>query len=192
MSKDHTLLLVIGRTACGKDRLVNKLCEQTNLTAITSYTTRERRVNEGATHVFVTEEDYQQMKDNEQIAAFTQIGKNKYWSTIEQLYINDLYIIDYEGIKTLRQLNLPNLRLVTVFVNVPDAIREDRALNKRKDDRMKFRQRNIDEREQFREMTRSLDFDYMIPNIDFAKAYSCLKHISNIEGVWKNHEEDKA
>ena len=32
--------------------------------------------------------------------------------------------------------------------------------------------------------------DYVIPNIDFAKAFSVLKWIATVEGVWKNHEED--
>ena len=57
-NNEHVLLCVIGRTACGKDSLVNKLCERTGLKAITSYTTRPRRENEGDTHIFTTKETY--------------------------------------------------------------------------------------------------------------------------------------
>lgn len=190
MNNEHVLLCVMGRTASGKDTLVNKLCERTGLKQLISYTTRERRVNEGDTHIFVTEEDYNQAKSNGQIAAFTKIGRYKYWCTIEQLYSVDCYVIDYDGLQHLRALNLPNLRLVTVFINVPDDIREDRALNKRKDDRIKFRERNVNERDQFRTMLKNADFDYAIQNIDFAKAFSVLKWVSQAEGVWKNHMED--
>ena len=53
-NKEHVLLCVLGRTSCGKDTLVNKLCDRTGLTAITSYTSRPRRTNEGDTHIFST------------------------------------------------------------------------------------------------------------------------------------------
>lgn len=190
-NKEHVLLLVIGKSASGKDFLTNKLCERTGLKQLISYTTRERRTNEGDTHIFVAEEDYEQMKNEGNIAAFTQIGYYKYWSTIDQLYKSDCYIIDYMGLKTLRQLNLPNLRLVTVFINVPDDVREDRALNKRKDDKAKFRARSYAENAQFREMLKNADFDYSISNIEWPKAYSILRYISDVEGVWKNHLEEE-
>ena len=190
VNKDHTLLCVMGRTACGKDSLVNKLCERTNMTAITSYTTRSRRENEGDTHIFTTKEVYEQMQAEGNVAAYTEIAGNLYWTTVDQLYENSVYIIDYDGLKTLKALNLPNLRLVSVFINVPDKIREDRALNKRKDDKIRFRTRNFAESSQFREMLKNADFDYAISNIDFAKAYSTLHWISQIEGCWKNNKED--
>lgn len=190
MNKEHTLLLIVGRTASGKDSLVGKLCERTNLKAITSYTTRPRRENEGNTHVFTTEDVYEQMQTEGKVAAYTQISGYHYWTTIDQLYENDIYIIDYKGIKTLRELNLPNIRFVTVFVNTPDKIREERALQKRKDDKFVFRKRSLDEAAQFREMLKNTDFDYSVPNIELPKAYSVLRFISDIEGCWKNHKGD--
>lgn len=189
-NKEHVLLLIVGRTACGKDSLVNKLCERTGLTAITSYTTRPRRENEGDTHIFVTEDEYNRMKSEGIVAAYTNISGYHYWTTINQLYENDVYIIDYKGIQTLRELNLTDIRFVTVFINTPDAIREERALNKRKDDKFVFRKRSLDEAAQFREMLKNADFDYSISNIDFAKGYSVLRWISEIEGVWQNHHKE--
>ena len=187
---EHVLLCVIGKTASGKDSLVQKLCERTGLTQLISHTTRARRANEGDTHIFTNEESYQKARSEGNIGAFTQIGEYKYWATIDQLYESNCYVIDYDGLKSLRALNLPNLRLITVFINVPDEIREDRALNKRKDDKMKFRSRSFAEREQFREMLKNADFDYAVSNIEFPKAYSCLRWIATIEGVIKIREED--
>ena len=192
MNKEHVLLLIVGKTASGKDSLANKLCERTGLKAITSYTTRPRRENEGETHIFTTEEEYEQMRLEGRVAAYTQISGYHYWTTTDQLYENDIYVIDYLGIKTLRELNLPNIRFITVFVNTPDKVREERALNKRKDDKFVFRKRSLDEAAQFREMLKNADFDYSISNIELAKAYSVLRWISEVEGVWKNHEEDTA
>ena len=188
-NNEHTLLLILGRSASGKDFLTNKLCERTGLKQLISYTTRERRANEGDTHIFISDEEYQELEDSGKIAAFTQIGQYKYCCTTEQLYDNDLYVIDYLGIQHLRELNLPNLRLVTVFVNVPDDVREKRALKQRKDDKAKWRVRNFAEREQFREMLKNADFDYSITNIEWPKAYSVLRWIATVEGVYKNKED---
>lgn len=192
MNKEHTLLCVMGRTASGKDTLVNKLCERTGLRQIISYTTRERRVNEGNTHIFISDEEYQALEDANQIAAFTQIGPYKYCCTVEQLYQNDVYVIDPIGVQHLRELNVPNLRIVTIYINTPDEIRKGRALNQRGDDRLTFMKRDLDERTQFREMLRNADFDYAISNIDVAKAYSVLRWISQVEGAWKNNLEEEA
>lgn len=192
MNKEHTLLLILGRTASGKDFLTNQLCERAGFKQLISYTTRERRVNEGDTHIFITDAEYQKLQDEGRIAAFTQIGDYKYCCTIEQLYEADVYIVDYDGLKRLRELNLPNLRLVTVFINTPDAIREQRALNQRGDDKVKFRERNLAEREQFRTMLKNADFDYAVSNISFANAFSVLKWIATVEGLWKNNVEDNA
>lgn len=191
-NKEHVLLCILGRTSCGKDTLVNKLCERTGLTAITSYTTRPRRNNEGDTHIFSTKEVYEQIQAKGNVAAYTEIAGNVYWTTIDQLYEHSVYIIDYKGIETLRQLNLPNLRLVTIFINTPDDVRKERALNKRGDDRLTFMKRDMAERDQFRTMLRNADFDYAISNIDVAKAYSVLRWIATVEGAWKNNIEENA
>jgi guanylate kinase len=190
-NKEHVLLCILGRTSCGKDTLVNKLCERTGLTSITSYTTRPRRNGEGDTHIFSTKEVYEQMQMEGNVAAYTEIAGNIYWTTIEQLYEHSVYIIDYKGIETLRELNLPNLRLVTIFINTPDDVRKERALNKRGDDRLTFMKREMAEREQFRTILRNADFDYAISNIDMPKAYSVLRWISQVEGAWKNSLEEE-
>lgn len=191
MSKEHVLLCLMGRTASGKDTLANKLCKRTGLKQIISYTTRERRVNEGDTHIFISDEEYKALENSNQIATFTQIGPYKYCCTVEQLYQNDVYVIDPIGVQHLRELNVPNLRIVTIYINTPDEIRKERALNQRRDDRLTFMKRDLDERAQFREMLRNADFDYAISNIDVAKAYSVLRWIATVEGAWKNNLEEE-
>lgn len=190
-NKEHTLLCIMGETACGKDSLVEKLCERMGTKQLISYTTRNRRVGEGDTHRFVTEEDFNQMRAEGQIAAYTEIAGNHYWSTIDQLYASDFYIVDYNGVKTLKNLNLPGLRIVTVYVNTLEEIRRDRAINQRKDRIEDFRIRSFSEQAQFREMKKNVDFDYAVSNIDFAKAYSVIRWIATIEGILKNKEEEE-
>lgn len=189
-NKEHVLMCIMGESSSGKDTLVNQICKTSNLTQLISYATRPQRKNEGATHIFVNEDMYEQMKQNNEIAAYTYINNSRYWSAIHQLYDSDFYIIDTIGVQSLRALNLPNLRIVTVYINVPEDIRKERAM-KRGDDVVTYKARCFSERNQFREMKKNMDVDYVIPNIDFAKAFSVLKWIATVEGVWKNHEEDE-
>lgn len=176
---------------CGKDTLAGRLCERVGLKQIISYTTRPRRSNEGDTHIFISDAEYDKLEQSGQIAAYTQIGSHKYCCTVEQLYQNDVYVIDPVGVQHLRDLHLPNLKLVTVYINTPDDVRKERALNQRGDDRLVFMKRDMAEKDQFRAMLRNADFDYAISNVDIAKAYSVLRWISTVEGVWRNNLEEE-
>ena len=186
-NNEHVVLCLMGKTASGKDTLANKLCERAGLRKVISYTTRPRRTNEGDTHIFISDDEYQALENSGQIATFTQIGQYKYCCTVDQLYESDVYVIDPIGVQNLRKLDLSNIRLVTIYVNTPDEIRKDRALNKRGDDRLVFMKRDVAEREQFRSMLRNADFDYAVSNVDVSKAYSVLKWIATVEGAWKNN-----
>lgn len=188
-NNERVIMCILGESSSGKDALVNQICKTSNLTRLISYTTRPQRKNEGATHIFVDEDIYNSMKENNGIAAYTNINNNRYWSTIEQLYDSDFYIIDPIGVDSLKNLNLPNLRIVTVYINVPEDVRKERAI-KRGDDVVTYKSRCFSERNQFREMKKNMDVDYVVPNIDFAKAYSVLKWICEVEGVWKNHMDE--
>lgn len=188
-NKEHVLFCIMAESAAGKDSLINMICEKNNFSQLISFTTRPRRENEGNTHIFVDNNTFAEMKENNEIAAYTNINSNHYWSTIDQLYTTDFYAIDPIGVKSLRALNLPNLRLVTVYINVPDDIRMERARS-RGDDMNVYRSRSLSERGQFRDMKKNMDVDYVVPNLDFAKAYSVLKWITTAEGLWKNHQED--
>ena len=189
--KEHVLVCVMAESSAGKDRLVSKICELTDWTQLISYTTRPRRENEGNTHVFVTENEYQAMRDAGKVAAYTYINGYHYWSTIDQIYEHDFYVIDPLGIKTLKTLNFPNLRIVSVYINVQEEVRKERA-SSRGDDMNVYRSRSLSEREQFRNMKRNCEFDYAIPNNDFATAVSVLKWICNAEGVWKNRSSEES
>ena len=81
----------MGESSSGKTTLVERLCNETGLKQIISYTTRPRRNGEGDTHIFVDDSMYEQMQDK--LAAYTEINGAKYWTTLDQLYDNDVYKI---------------------------------------------------------------------------------------------------
>ena len=177
---NHKLFCIMSKTASGKDTLTKKLCEDTGMKAIVSYTTRPRRTNEGDTHIFVDDSVYEQMKDN--LAAYTEINGFRYWTTIEQIYDNDIYIIDPNGLETLENLGLEDIDLCSIYINVPIDIRLERALY-RGDSLEDFFSRNKSEMRQFIQMKAAGGFDYAISNLNEDKAYAVLKYIVEVETV---------
>lgn len=177
---NHKLFCIMGETASGKDTLTKKLCEDTSMKAIVSYTTRPRRTNEGDTHIFVDDSVYEQMKDN--LAAYTEINGFRYWTTIEQIYDNDIYIIDPNGLETLENLGLEDIDLCSIYINVPIDVRLERALY-RGDSLEDFFSRNKSEMRQFIQMKAAGGFDYAISNLNEDKAYAVLKYIVEVETV---------
>ena len=190
-NKEHVVMLVVGKTGSGKSSLIKKLCERTGLKMLLSYTTRPKRSDTDTDHTFVTTEEYLRAKANGEIAIDGEIAGNYYYSTIEQLYSADLYTINPEALDRLLDMNLPNIRFVVVYISCPDEIREERAI-KRGDDKHKFRNRSLSERQEFRRFVSKEKWDYAINNIYFPKSYSVFKWITQIENVWKNHLEEEA
>lgn len=177
---NHKLFCIMGETASGKDTLTKKLCEDAGMKAIVSYTTRPRRTNEGDTHIFVDDSVYEQMKDN--LAAYTEINGFRYWTTIEQIYDNDIYIIDPNGLETLENLGIEDIDLCSIYINVPLEVRLERALY-RGDSLEDFFSRNKSEMRQFIQMKAAGGFDYAISNLNEDKAYAVLKYIVEVETV---------
>ena len=183
---NHKLFCVMAESGAGKDTLVNRLCEETGLKKIISYTTRPRRKNEGDTHIFVDDSVYEQMRDK--LAAYTEINEAKYWTTLDQLYNNDIYIVDPIGLKTLEDLSLEDIDICSIYINVPLDIRMLRAIE-RGDDTLVFAKRTADEAKQFIDMKAHGGFDYALSNLNADKAYAVLKSIIDIENNTKLTED---
>lgn len=183
-NKEHTLILVVGKTGSGKSSLIKKLCERTGLKMLLSYTTRPKRSETDTDHMFVATDEYFRAKENGEVAIDTEIAGNYYYATIEQLYEADIYTINPEAHERLLALNLPNIRFVTVYISCPDAIREKRAM-KRGDDKHKYRVRDFAERSEFRRFVAEEKWNYAISNLDFPKSYSVLRWIATVEGLFK-------
>lgn len=92
MNKPHTLICVIGKTAAGKDELVNRLCTTTKAKQLISYTTRLKRNGEGNTHIFVDETKYFDMLDAGSVAVDTNIAETTIGQPLTN-YMNLTYIL---------------------------------------------------------------------------------------------------
>ena len=182
----HTIFLIVGESGSGKDTLVSNICNDCNYKQLLSYATRPKRVNEGETHRFISPSEVEHYKD--EIVAYTKIGEYEYFATKSQLKEADFYIIDYEGVKYMKNLNIDmsDIRFVTIFINTPRHIREQRVLQTRKDNITTFYKRCFNEDMQFKEMLIKCDFDYSITNVDLNKSYAIFKHIVERERETNN------
>lgn len=171
-----TVFLIVGESGSGKDSFVSKICSETGLTQLISYTTRQRRDGEVDTHIFITDEEVGQYKDS--IIAYTEINECKYFCTLQQLYDADFYTIDPLGIEYLKEkVTSEDIRFITIYINVPFEIRKHRAINIRGDNPKTFINRHQSESGQFINFKAQAKFDYSIPNIDFDKSYKIFKTI---------------
>ena len=167
----HKLFCIMGRTSSGKTSMTKAVAKELGLKVVQSYTTRPKRKGEtkaNSDHIFIKEEDVAQYKDD--IVAYTEINGYKYFTTTEQLYKNDAYVIDPNGYYFLRD-NLEKMRtkgqeeieLIPVYITVS----KDKALERAKDrgdDVQAFEQRYMAEDAQFRAFERSDDIRFRVLN----------------------------
>ena len=117
--------------------------------------------------------------------AYTCIAGNEYFAIVKQLYDSDVYVIDPSGVDYMRFIlqykNVSDIRFVTIYINTPPELRQERALNQRKDKFEVYYQRILDEQGQFTNFKACSKFDYAISNVDFDKAYKILDKIVEVE-----------
>lgn len=108
-------LLIVGRTATGKDTLRESLEKFANMTFVKSYTTRPKRYPDEDTHIFITKEKANELMQTETIVAKTTIADNDYFATKSQVEDTDGYIIDPIGIYELID-KMPNTDFLILYL----------------------------------------------------------------------------
>lgn len=110
-------LLIIGKSASGKDTLASILKKKYGLKVLLSYSTRPPREDDKIEpkHIYVTNEEYLNTNRNDIMAHSTLYGY-EYWSTKEQFNNCDIYVIDpSEAIKIRNQFK--NVIIVAVITD---------------------------------------------------------------------------
>lgn len=166
--------LVVGRSAVGKDTVVRALCEKFGLKQIISYTTRPRRVGEGDTHKFITEDEAKQIKDK---LAITHINGYEYFITKDQLTDGDIYIVDPKGAKEIRALSDQIIQYHVFNIWLPEEVRQER-IAARGDDPAVAAARCADENAMFSEFeSDKSNWDNSVKNLDLTTTIDRLSHI---------------
>lgn len=139
------MILVVGRTASGKDTLA-KMLEGVGFKSVLSYTTRPSRGPEDR-HIFITEEEASRYTER---AAETVINGYQYFTTREQLADCDVYVIDPNGVRELLS-KYSNMQFTIVYVLAGEEIRKSRYMSRQatKEVEEEFEKRNASEDAQF-------------------------------------------
>lgn len=109
---DKPLFLCIGKSGSGKSTITNILSYVANYTVLFSYTNRSPRYVGEVGHIFVTDEEFDQL---ENIVAFTQYDDKKYAATKEQVDGADFYIIDVIGVETLLKKYHTDRQIIVLY-----------------------------------------------------------------------------
>ena len=106
------LFLFVGRSASGKTTVANMLSEKCGYKQVESYTTRKPRFDGENGHIFVSEEEFNNLGE---LAAYTYYNGNHYGTTFEQLNECDIYVIDIPGVESLLQKLKNDKRPICIF-----------------------------------------------------------------------------
>lgn len=106
------LFLFCGRSASGKTTVADILSDKFGYVQVESYTTRKPRFDGETGHIFVNEEEFNNLGD---LAAYTYYNNCHYGTTFEQLENSDIYVIDVPGIETLLEKFKDNNRPICVI-----------------------------------------------------------------------------
>lgn len=183
IGKNDRKIMIVGRSGSGKDTLAALLTNRFGMDQLCSTTTRPRRYEGEATHVFVSEEEANLMTER---VAETVIDGYQYFATKGQFEECDIYVIDPRGLECVCE-NAQDTELCVVYVNASHDTRLNRA-KKRADDpelaEKVFESRHSDENAMFE------DFEsYAYSDADtFAEKYPTAKVIVTIG----NDEDDIA
>ena len=131
--KKAALALIIGASGSGKSSVCDELEKIYGLKAIPSYTTREPRTPDEKGHTFISDCEFDNLKD---ILAYAETDGNRYAVTKEMLEDEQysLYVIDLSGVKYLLEHYKGDRPLVSFFIDTNVYDRFKRMID-RKDDR---------------------------------------------------------
>ena len=150
-------VLIVGRTATGKDYLANEL-KSRGMTLLKSHTTRPKRSDDEDTHTFITNEEYDAI-DKSTVVAHTEINGNKYFATKDDVLNCDVYIIDVNGLRQISE-SMPDTPVIVVHMTANEEERKKRFIKRSGLDKNKalkeYEERTESENAQFSEFEKIL------------------------------------
>ena len=125
------LYLMVGRSASGKTTIANLLESRHELVQLQSYTTRPKRSEDEVGHTFISNEDFDRLKN---IVAYTEYHGHRYCSTQEQIDAVDTYVIDVPGVETLLKSYKSDRPIIVVYFDATIRTRIDRMVDRGESD----------------------------------------------------------
>lgn len=121
------LYLFVGKSASGKSTIANILELQYGLSQLQSYTTRPKRHENETGHTFITDEEFDNLKN---IIAYTKYNGYQYCATKEQIDATSIYVIDVPGVKTLLDKYQSDRPIIILYFDTTVTTRIDRMIDR--------------------------------------------------------------
>lgn len=145
-------IILIGKTATGKDTIANELCKRYGYKLAKSHTTRPKRDGEGETHHFISKEEYAKYNPEERLAE-TEVNDYHYFLHPSEVEESDIIIVDPEGLNALIDCFVYEAFLI-YYIDADEKKRK-KAYEKRKS-HISFEKRTDAENERFQNFNHTL------------------------------------
>ena len=122
---NSTMILLVGKSGNGKSTVADILTKEYGLSQIQSYTTRKPRYEGETGHIFVSEQEYTQIDDDDKVAE-TFFDGNHYCATTQQIEENDVYVIDPAGVTALAERYTGKKKFLVVYLITSKEVRRER------------------------------------------------------------------
>lgn len=165
------IALIVGRSGAGKTSIVEALEKQHGFKSVQSYTTRPKRSENETGHVFITEEEFDQLKD---ICAYVKYNGYRYCATSEQVNNSSLYVIDPDGIDYFKKHYTGRKKVFIIYIDCPWYTRLHRMI-KRGDNFKQALKRIVLDRKVFANCKNKANF--IIENKNKRKSTNILKSV---------------
>ena len=143
-------IVILGKSASGKDHLINYL-EKRGLKRNISYTTRPMRIGEkdGVTYKFVTTEEFEHMIEKDVLIEYHKFNNWYYGNTTRDFDKSDVCIKTVYG---LNQISSRRDECFVIYIDIDKDIRKKRLLE-RKDSNDSIERRIEADEEDFKDFT---------------------------------------
>jgi guanylate kinase len=165
-----TVILIMGESGSGKTEVTKEL-HRRGYNVLQSYTTRNPREENEFGHLFCTVEEYESFKEEDEIVAYSYFNNHHYFSTRQQMYDCDVYVVDPDGIQDLRD-NIDDIDFITIYLNVPKETRYMRMLvrgSQAAQERIEYDEVKFKDKE----------YEYAVINEDFHTTVDIIEYIVN-------------
>lgn len=188
-TKDKTIIL-LGKSAAGKDYILNYLKEKYNFNCIVSHTTRPIRINEvnGRDYYFTDTKCFSQMLANNEFVEtreYTTCLNNKqdiwYYGIAKKEFDNKIHkicVVDTTGQKEIIKY-YGQENIISIYIDVEDKLREQRAKNRGSFSQSEWDRRLKDDNKKFKK----IKYDYIIKNNGTTEEFK-----QNIENILRKED----
>lgn len=169
------IVCLVGQSGSGKTELEDRITEL-GYNVLKSYTTRGRRFPGEDSRTFVSDEEFETIRPD--LVAYTEFAGHEYGATMKQVESNDLYVVDPDGVKDLRE-TVGRGNLYVIFLKVPPRICFSRMANTRGVGHAEERVKH--DGAIFPQFT---DYDMLIPNNNLDDLELNVKIIEGVINRW--------